>query len=185
MYGRCSLIQVEAAWADRQFYLPPYVRSKICGGASRNLMLHNVNSTITESVIRDDLEHIHNLIIVSVKFNQGNAYISTNSVHNALFARSCMMSRYMYKGMKIGFYPDECAGAFPKVPLPAPAPPKTEFKVLPPKKRVSQVNRFQLLSLDGAEEEGDSYEDSLGELNGGASLNEGFSWTDNTVSALG
>lgn len=148
-------------------------------------MLHNVNSTITESVIRQDLEHIHNLIVVSVKFSQGNAYISTNSIHNALFARSCMMSRYMYKGMKIGFSADECAGAFPKVPVTAPAPPKTEFKVLPPKKRVSHVNRFQLLSLDGAEEEGDSYEDSLGGLNGGAALNGGINWADNTLSALG
>ncbi|KAH1569708.1 hypothetical protein KXW61_002892 [Aspergillus fumigatus] len=98
--------RVEVSWNDRQFYLPPYVGSKIRNGATRNLVIHNVNSNITESIIRRDLDHIHNLIVITVKFKQGNAYISTNSVHNALFARSCMMSRGAYRGhcqLQIGF----------------------------------------------------------------------------------
>ncbi|PYH47553.1 RNA-binding protein [Aspergillus saccharolyticus JOP 1030-1] len=103
--------RVETLWNDRQFYIPHYVRTKIHNGASRNLVLYSVHPNVTEWVIRKDLEHIHNLIVISVKFSNGNAYISTNSVHNALFARSCMMSRLTYKGMKIGFSPDECANS--------------------------------------------------------------------------
>ena len=45
-----------------------------------------------------------------------DAYVETNAVHNALFARTCMMSRTAYKGCRIEFFPDQCAG-----PLPVPA----------------------------------------------------------------
>lgn len=140
--------RVEASWNDRQFYLPPFVRTKINNGASRNLVIYNVQPNITEWLVRKDLDHIHNLVVISVIFKQGNAYISTNSVHNALFARSCMMSRLTYKGMRIGFYPDECS----EPPTKAPTGPKKELQA-PSKKSVSVLNRFQLLSLDGAEED--------------------------------
>lgn len=49
--------------------------------------------TRTRQGIRDDLEHIHNLVVIKVEFIGGSCYIKTNSVHNAMFARSCMMSR--------------------------------------------------------------------------------------------
>lgn len=49
--------------------------------------------THTRQGIRDDLEHIHNLVVIKVDFIGGSCYIKTNSVHNAMFARSCMMSR--------------------------------------------------------------------------------------------
>ncbi|KAF7590546.1 hypothetical protein BBP40_002687 [Aspergillus hancockii] len=147
--------RVEASWNDRQFYLPPFVRAKISSGASRNLVIYNVNPNITEWLIRKDLEHIHNLIVITVTLKHGNAYISTNSVHNALFARSCMMSRFTYKGMRIAFYPDDCTEPLAKVPI----GPKREVQV-PSKKSVSALNRFQLLSLDGAEEDGSDHEHS-------------------------
>ncbi|OGM40741.1 hypothetical protein ABOM_010909 [Aspergillus bombycis] len=140
--------RVEISWNDRQFYLPPFVRAKINNGASRNLVLYNVHPNVTEWLIRKDLDHIHNLIVITIKFKNGNAYISTNSVHNALFARSCMMSRLTYKGMRIAFYPDECAEPLTKVANGL----KKESQV-PSKKSVSVLNRFQLLSLDGAEED--------------------------------
>ncbi|KAE8397260.1 hypothetical protein BDV37DRAFT_61923 [Aspergillus pseudonomiae] len=140
--------RVEISWNDRQFYLPPFVRAKINNGASRNLVLYNVHPNVTEWLIRKDLDHIHNLIVITVKFKNGNAYISTNSVHNALFARSCMMSRLTYKGMRIAFYPDECAEPLVKLTNGL----KKESQV-PSKKSVSVLNRFQLLSLDGAEED--------------------------------
>ncbi|KNG81903.1 hypothetical protein ANOM_009337 [Aspergillus nomiae NRRL 13137] len=140
--------RVEISWNDRQFYLPPFVRAKINNGASRNLVLYNVHPNVTEWLIRKDLDHIHNLIVITVKLKNGNAYISTNSVHNALFARSCMMSRLTYKGMRIAFYPDECAEPLVKLTNGL----KKESQV-PSKKSVSVLNRFQLLSLDGAEED--------------------------------
>ncbi|KAL6238764.1 hypothetical protein BDW75DRAFT_6943 [Aspergillus navahoensis] len=162
--------RVEVLWNDRQFYLPPFVRSKICNGASRNLVIYNANPNITEGLIRRDMEHIHNLIVISVKFKHGNAYISTNSVHNALFARSCMMSRLTYKGMKIAFYPDECAEPLTKPPT----GPKRDAPAS--KKPATLPNRFHLLSVDGSEEE-EGEEHALG-----VSLNGGVCWTDNSVS---
>ncbi|PWY84626.1 hypothetical protein BO94DRAFT_536204 [Aspergillus sclerotioniger CBS 115572] len=161
--------RVEVGWNDRQFYLPPYVRVKINNGASRNLVIYNVQPNVTEWVIRKDLEHIHNLIVIAVKFKNGNAYISTNSVHNALFARSCMMSRFMYKGMKIGFYADECMESPAKIA-------KKEPQV-PSKKTTSVPNRFQLLSLDGVEDDEDH------SSHDGLRMNTGMRWADNSVSA--
>ncbi|KAL4910466.1 hypothetical protein BDW74DRAFT_145155 [Aspergillus multicolor] len=154
--------RVEVLWNDRQFYLPPFVRSKIYNGASRNLVIYNINPNITEGLIKKDMEHIHNLIVISVKFKLGNAYISTNSVHNALFARSCMMSRLTYKGMKIAFFPDECAEPLAKMPT----GPKRDAPAS--KKPASLPNRFHLLSVDGSEDE-ESEEVALGvSLNGDA-----------------
>ncbi|KAL4807141.1 hypothetical protein BDV18DRAFT_159360 [Aspergillus unguis] len=164
--------RVEVFWNDRQFYLPPFVRSKISNGASRNLVIYNVNPNITEGLIRKDMEHIHNLIVISVKFKLGNAYISTNSVHNALFARSCMMSRLTYKGMKIAFYPDECAEPLVRT-LTAP---KRNAPVT--KKPAPLLNRFHLLSIDGSEDEGNEEHESVG-----VSLNGGVCWADNSVTA--
>ncbi|RAL11626.1 RNA-binding protein [Aspergillus homomorphus CBS 101889] len=167
--------RVETQWNDRQFYIPPYVRSKIYNGASRNLVLYSVHPNVTEWVIRKDLEHIHNLIVISVKFSNGNAYISTNSVHNALFARSCMMSRLTYKGTKIGFSLDECAEPQGKVS----AGPRQELRDASAKKSGSVLNRFHLLSLDGTDD--DESEDHNGDFSG--RLNGSIRWANNRISA--
>ncbi|KAF2425312.1 hypothetical protein EJ08DRAFT_594474, partial [Tothia fuscella] len=108
--------RVEIRWNDRQFRLPPHVANKIAMGATRNIVIRNgVSKNLTEEGIREDMEHIHNLVVISVTFSKGDIYISTNSVHNALFARTCMMSRSLYKGLKIEWFPDECANALPRV----------------------------------------------------------------------
>lgn len=73
----------------------------MCTSLSRILEFSSVQySTIryrllthTRQGIKDDLEHIHNLVVIKVEFVGGSCYIKTNSVHNAMFARSCMMSR--------------------------------------------------------------------------------------------
>jgi hypothetical protein len=39
--------------------------------------------------------------VLDIYFRGGDALISTNSIHNALFARTCMMSRTAYKGLRI------------------------------------------------------------------------------------
>ncbi|KAJ4382104.1 hypothetical protein N0V86_002433 [Didymella sp. IMI 355093] len=106
--------RLEFRWADRQFHVPPHISNKIVGGATRNLIVRGVASRVTEEQIRDHLNHIHNLVVVEVYFHNGDAYISTNSIHNALFARTCMMSRMVYKGTRIDWAPDECAAALPQ-----------------------------------------------------------------------
>ena len=66
-------------------------------GATRNLVVHGYDNRHTEDVVRDDLEHIHNLVVVKVEFIGGNCYIGLNSVHNAIYARQCMLSRLQVK----------------------------------------------------------------------------------------
>lgn len=159
-------------WSERQFYLPGLVAGKLANGASRNLVIRSVHPNLTESKIRDDLEHIHNLVVIDITFDKGNAYVSTNSVHNALFARTCMMSRLAYKGMKIEYYPDECAGPLPRVQ-------NVPKKVAPPppvKKVAPMANRFQMLNIDGAD---DSEEED--ELTSGASLGGNISWANSRI----
>ena len=86
-------MQVDVRWSDRQFTLLSHVSHKINNGATRNLVIRQCNPRLTEAMIREDLNHICNLVILTVTFADGDCFISTNSVHNAMFARSCMMSR--------------------------------------------------------------------------------------------
>jgi hypothetical protein len=88
------LKQVIAKWNERQFSLAKHAIGKISGGATRNLVLRNINrSRHTEESIREDLDHIHNLVVIKVEFIGDSCHIETNSINYALFARTCMMSR--------------------------------------------------------------------------------------------
>lgn len=149
--------QIEFAWNDRQFILPGHVANKIGIGATRNLIIRNVHPNITEERLREDLDHIHNLIVVEILFQNGDAYLQLNSIHNSLFARTCMMSRAIYKGMKIEWYPDECCQSLPKVQS---VPRKENTVPRPPKGASAMKNRFQMLNMDGDTAEDDSEEES-------------------------
>lgn len=86
--------QVIAKWNERQFTLAAHAVGKISGGATRNLVLRNINpARHTEESIREDLNHIYNLVVIKVEFVGNDCHIKTNSVNYALFARTCMMSR--------------------------------------------------------------------------------------------
>ncbi|GKT43733.1 negative regulator of differentiation 1 [Colletotrichum spaethianum] len=137
--------RVDVRWCDRQFTLPGHVASKVGIGATRNLVVRRCDPSLTEEGIRHDLDHIHNLIVIRVTFDGGSCHISTNSVHNALFARTCMMSRQKYKGSKIEWDADECAQ-----PLETPQAHRVQPHVLPSKRLVNPMaNRFEILKLDG------------------------------------
>ena len=92
-----------------------HIQAKVASGATRNLVVRGGAVRLSEDDVRDHLEHIHNLAVLDVTFQNGDVYISTNSIHNALNARTCMLSRSQYRGLKIEWYADECAA-----PLPAP-----------------------------------------------------------------
>ena len=77
--------------------LPGHVANKIGMGATRNLVVQGYDNRHTEDVVRDDLDHIHNLVVVKMEFIGGNCYIGLNSVHNAIYARQCMLSRLQVK----------------------------------------------------------------------------------------
>lgn len=179
-----SLIQLEFAWNDRQFILPGHVANKIGIGATRNLIIRGVHANITEDRLRDDLDHIHNLVVINISFENGDAHVSLNSIHNSLFARTCMMSRVTYKGMRIEWYPDECAQPLPKTQH----VPKKEIRQPPPKKQNPIANRFQMLNMDGTEDgtEDGSDDDAVGAstvLTGFSPMNHRSPWNVRTVAA--
>ncbi|KAL8906329.1 MAG: hypothetical protein Q9207_002104 [Kuettlingeria erythrocarpa] len=144
-------MQVSFAWAERQYILPGHLANKISIGATRNLVIRGIQPNVTEQSLRDDLDHIHNLIVINMSFDGRDVFLSLNSVRNSLFARTCMMSRAKYKGMRIEWYPDECALPLPKMQN------STKKQSAPPPKRpeAPMINRFQMLNMD---EDGDATE---------------------------
>ncbi|KAI0428617.1 hypothetical protein F5Y09DRAFT_343529 [Xylaria sp. FL1042] len=152
--------RVFTRWADRHFILPGHVANKIAAGATRNLIIRRCGAHHTEDSVREDLEHIHNLIVVKVEFIGGSCYIKTNSVHNAMFARTCMMSRAKYKGSKIEWDIDECDQPFEAIQKtstkPHPTPAKTST--------ASTRNRFDMLRIDDDDnnESDDKFDTSSG-----------------------
>ncbi|KAK4695125.1 hypothetical protein P7C71_g2567, partial [Lecanoromycetidae sp. Uapishka_2] len=170
--------RLDFVWNDRQFILPGHVANKIGIGATRNLIIKNVHPNITAERLREDLDHIHNLVIVDLSFQNSNAYLSLNSIHNSLFARTCMMSRVTYKGMKIEWYPDECCQPLPK---PQQVPRKANLAPPPVKKSTSMMNRFQMLNIDGDDtEEGSEDGEILSELSS-MNINRRSPWKTATV----
>lgn len=79
------------------------------------------------------------------------------------------MSRAMYKGMKIEWYSDECALPLPKQQW----TPRKENTPQPVKRPNTAVNRFQMLNMDGTEDDSDDGKEE--EEDSGAMLTEGLS----------
>lgn len=121
---------------------------KIAAGASRNLILHNAARVVNIAEIREHMEHIHQFDIIHVEVRRKDVLIYTNSVHNALFARTCMISRKPYKGLRIGFFPDECAAPIPIMQ------PNHNYSASSVSSKISAPgNLFEMLSLDSSDEE--------------------------------
>ena len=147
-----KLLQIKVKWADYQHPIHGHVAREVAKGATRNIVIRDAaGKGLTESIIRSDMEHIHNMIIIDVAFNaNGDARVSTNSIHVALYARTCMMSRIPYKGCKIEFVADECDVPLPIQPIlphrerPAPAP-----------QRQASYNRFDMLRHNVGSSTGD------------------------------
>jgi len=107
----------------------------------------------------------------------GDALISLNSVHNSLFARTCMMSRGVYKGSRIECYPDECAQSLPKIQYVS----KKETMPQPAKKLNPMVNRFQMLNMDGTENGSEDEEEN--DLTSFTSMAQPAGWAASTIAA--
>ena len=111
--------------------------------------------------IRDDLHHIHGLVIVDIDFSKGDMFLSFNAIRLALFARTCLRSQSMYRKCSIEFYADQCAEPLPAVSTRVRSPDKTTHKSRPSlsNRLQSFKNRFQLLSLDGTEDGFEDFDD--------------------------
>jgi hypothetical protein len=163
--------RLEFRWADRQFHVPSHVSNKIAGGATRNLVVRGVGVKLTADQIRDHLDHIHNLIVVDIYFRNGDAYVSTNSIHNALFGRTCMMSRTAYKGLRIEYYPDECAAPLPRPTVKAHVTPPVALKPKP------IANAYALLDTGSDDDTGSEEESYITE---GVRVDQ-YNWANATV----
>jgi hypothetical protein len=95
------------------------------------------------------MEHISHLVIIDVKFHGPDAYLYTNSIGYATFARTCMMSRMEYKGCKIWFFDDECDVVLPQRRATSFVLPSVAAKQKSQKPAVP--NRFGLLNTEGTE----------------------------------
>ncbi|KAI5794313.1 hypothetical protein DFH27DRAFT_565871 [Peziza echinospora] len=107
--------RINVDWREptRQFVILNNIMSAISRGGTRNLLLSKIPPNLTPARIREDLDHIHNLHIEKIEARPGAIVVNLNSVCVALFARTCLMSRGAYKGVKIEFAQDECAGRLP------------------------------------------------------------------------
>ncbi|KAG9255193.1 uncharacterized protein F5Z01DRAFT_673149 [Emericellopsis atlantica] len=137
--------RVEVSWNLRQYHLSGIVAWRVKNGGTRNLVIRAYRHEKSEKAIRDDLDHIHNLVVIKVEFNNGDCYISTNSISAASFAKTCMMSRLKYKGSRIDFAADECAQPLESIPCPIASRPDgaKDFQAN------ANVNRFALLDVAG------------------------------------
>lgn len=139
------LHQAKVSWAPNSWKPPGYIRGQVNSGKlTRNILIQRANSGITEALIRKHLDHIHKLDVLSVDIDGDEVRISTNCVTGALFAKTCLMSRSMYNGMWIGFYPDECAEPLPDTPGPGyVTEPRSKAAIVP---KGPLYNPYDLLS---------------------------------------
>lgn len=111
-----NMRRVDAAWHPKQYKAPGHMLDRIRHGHSRNLAIRNAVGRLTEAQVRADLAHIDRLVVVQALVAGPDLYISTNAVHLAGFAKTCLSSRAAYKGaVRIDWYADECEQELPRV----------------------------------------------------------------------
>ncbi|KAF4997842.1 hypothetical protein FGRMN_3590 [Fusarium graminum] len=154
--------KIHTKWSDHQYVVKGQVVYHVTKGASRNFVIRKRDPNLTAQSIRDDLEHIHNLHVVNIELDKNNCFVSTNAIHAAIFARTCLQSRVEYKNCRIEWVADECSQPLGSLPSETPVPisgpalspiPAPEVKLesrstsnLPSRKNL-MGNRFRVLNL--------------------------------------
>lgn len=156
--------RVHVKWAERHFFVQGHIANQIMNnGATRCLIIRGAAPKHTEKSMRDDMEHIHNAIVIRVDWEGGDARLEFNSVNCAMFAKTCMMSRAKYKGCKIEWGADPCDIDVPVKQNKAALAP-TENKQ---RKASVPINRFACLNVDDGDEGSDAdTEKGEGQVNG-------------------
>jgi hypothetical protein len=91
LYIKSKRIQV--SWSEFQKPIPGTLAWSIRGGATRNFIVRDCDPYQTPEGIKDDVEHIHELRVLSVEFHGRDCYIKTNSISGAVSARTCLSTR--------------------------------------------------------------------------------------------
>ncbi|KAI9655037.1 MAG: hypothetical protein M1831_004997 [Alyxoria varia] len=161
--------KVDVEWCQRQYDIRERVKENAAKGASREFVIRHGAEKLTEAQIRDHMDHIHKLFIISVEIVGEDIYVETNSMNNTYFAVNCMRSREAYKGLRIEQSLDRC-----NVPLPEKAP----LEEIPnwrqgPQRPAQQppTNKFGMLQMDGADDDEESESDDTSSKNSGIDLN--------------
>lgn len=165
--------RIEISMEPNPYYITNHVAHKVAQGATRNICIVSAKSDVTETAVRQDLEHIYRLEIVDVVSHSGDVYVSLNAVHHALTAKNCLSSRLRYKGTKIEFYDDECAQDLPKPTFNR----KPTGPLIPPKKNNSMVNRFEMLFGDDS----GSSDEEPEQMRTYVSREQGIGWAGNAI----
>ncbi|KAF4441518.1 hypothetical protein F53441_12031 [Fusarium austroafricanum] len=171
--------KIHTKWSDYQFIMSGQVAHQVHRGGSRNFVIRKRDPNLTSQSIRDDLEHIHGLHVIDIQFDKDRCYISTNSIHAAIYARTCLQSRVPsgganlvtfreYKTSRIEWCADECAQPLQSLAsetrslVPESKEKRDPVTALPSRKNL-MGNRFQLLELSDTEGSNgdDSSDDSM------------------------
>ncbi|KAJ8607778.1 hypothetical protein MRB53_040074 [Persea americana] len=139
------------AWSKHsQYQLHQHISKKIEMGATRSIVIRGATKKgLTEEQIRLDMEHIHQLEIVEILFTNGDAYVHTNSVAGAMYARTCMLSRSAYRGCGLEYAEDTCNVPIPLLTTRERTTSSKEKKLT--KKDSVLCNRFSMLALDNSD----------------------------------
>ncbi|GME25570.1 hypothetical protein GTA08_BOTSDO05812 [Neofusicoccum parvum] len=147
--------RVHVDWADRQFHLNDHLYNRIASNrATRILRLRNGKRFVTEHDIQNDMEHIHNLVIIDIKVQGNDFIVYTNSVQRCGYARTCMASRMPYRVLKLEFVPDDCAAPLPQRTHPNffdAVQPTSQVQLKPRK----SANFYEILNSDALDDDGD------------------------------
>ncbi|KAL7275459.1 hypothetical protein RUND412_001587 [Rhizina undulata] len=167
--------RINLEWREpaRQFVVLPNILRQIHAGATRNLLLCNIPSNLTEQRLLDDLDHIANLSVEKIVFDKvaNTVQVNLNSVCVACFARTCLKSRAFYKRIKVDFGIDECAKSLPDFKAYRKETPRQNLQ----EKKIA--NRFDALALDDDnDDDDDDDDDGLLEDNGTTE-----SWADSVI----
>lgn len=84
-----------------------------CNNASRNLVIRYPKFELTADVVKEDLDHIHQLEVIEVKVEKGHFWLQLNSIQHAITAKNCLLSQLRYQGSRIEYFADQCSEQLP------------------------------------------------------------------------
>ncbi|KAF9412646.1 hypothetical protein BGZ94_000975 [Podila epigama] len=89
--------------------IPPQVLVAVQQGATRNVFMGNVDSTVTEQGLREDLSQFGPIDSIKVLHEKNIAFVHFTTINNAIKAVTNLPSDPKYSGRRIYYGKDRCA----------------------------------------------------------------------------